>query len=242
MKIHVLPGDSLVETFEKANIEGETVVCRECLIDGGFEADGLDDFWRERENYLSAAYPQTDNFYRENVRGELEKLLKVSPGDEVNLWFEYELFCQTNMWFCLWLLRDKNVDVFRVAPIVRAENDLWKGFGGLGKNELEKCFRQKIEFGDEDVLLGANLWAAFQNKDFRRLEQLGETKSDCFPYLKEVCQAAIELQTRPKKRLQEIISDGETDFRQVFEKFNKTEGVYGFGDLQVKRIYDQIAR
>jgi hypothetical protein len=242
MKIHVLPGDSLVAPFEKTNLEGELIVCRECLVDGNLAADDLDSFWHERENYLSAAYPNTDNFYRENVRTEFEKLLMVGAGDEINLWFEYELFCQTNMWFCLSLLKDKNADVFRVAPIVRTENDLWKGFGGLNESDLEKCFAQRIEFGEEDILLGANLWEAFQNSDAQRLEDLSEVKSDCFPYLKEVCQAAIELQSRPKARLQEIVSRGETEFHKVFEEFNKTEGVYGFGDLQVKRIYDEIAR
>lgn len=241
MKIHVLPGDSLVETFEKTDIGGEIVVCRECLIDGDCLTDSLDDFWREREIYLSAAYPKSDNFYRESVKTEFEKLLKVSPHDEINLWFEYELFCQTNMWFCLWLLKDKDVDVFRVAPAVRTESDLWKGFGSLSESDLEKCFAQRIKFSSEDITLGANLREAFQNKDFRRLSQLSETKSDCFPYLKEVCQAAIEMQTRPEERLQEIVSEGETDFGVIFQEFIKTEGVYGFGDLQVKRIYDRIA-
>jgi hypothetical protein len=146
------------------------------------------------------------------------------------------------MWFCLWLLKDKDADIFRVAPIVRAENDLWKGFGSLSESDLEKCFEQKIEFTEKDILLGANLWEAFQNKDNQRLKHLSETKSDCFPYLKEICRAAVEMQTRPKERLQEIVSEGETDFQRIFEKFNKTEGVYGFGDRQVKRIYDQIAR
>ncbi|MDQ3181372.1 MAG: DUF1835 domain-containing protein [Acidobacteriota bacterium] len=242
MKIHVLPGDSSVETFEKTNIEGEIVVCRECLIDGDFAAGSLDDFWRERENYLSAAYPKINNFYLENVKTEFEKLLKVSAGDEINLWFEYELFCQTNMWFCLWLLKDKNAEVFRVAPVVRSENDLWKGFGGLRENDLEKCFAQKIKFGKEDILLGVNLWEAFQNRDFQILRDLSGTKSNCFAHLNEICQAAIELQSRPKERLKEIVSEGETDFQKVFERFSKTEGIYGFGDLQVKRIYDEITR
>lgn len=242
MKIHVLPGDSLVAPFEKTNLEGEIVVCRECLIDGSFKSDNLNDFWRERENYLSAAYPKSDNFYLEYVKTEFEKLLNVSANDEINLWFEYELFCQTNMWFCLSLLKDKNVEIFRVAPIVRAENDLWKGFGNLGESDLEKCFANRIEFGDEDILLGANLWEAFQSKDTRRLKDLSQTQSACFPHLKEVCQAAIQLQSRPKARLQAIVSAGENDFYKVFEEFSKTEGIYGFGDLQVKRIYDEIAR
>ncbi len=242
MKIHVLAGDTLVETFEKTDIEGEIVVCRECLIDGDSAANSLDEFWRKRENYLAAAYPQTDDFYRENVQTEFEKLLNVSAGDEINLWFEYELFCQTNMWFCLSLVQDKDANVSRVAPVVRSKSDLWKGFGGLSESDLEKCFANRTAFSDEDILLGANLWKAFQNKDTNRLADLSETKTACFPYLKEVCQAAIELQIRPKARLQTIISAGETHFRKVFEEFNKTEGVYGFGDLQVKRICEEIAR
>lgn len=241
MKIHVLPGDSLVETFEKTGIEGEIIVCRECLVEGTFAAENLTDFWRMRENFLDAAHPDSGNFYAENVRSEFEKLLRISAGNEVNLWFEYELFCQTNMWFCLRLLKGKKADIFRVALVVRAENDLWKGFGDLTENDLEKCFAEKIKFGHEDLKLGANLWEAFQNKDFRRLKQLGETESACFPYLKQICQAAAELPSRPEKRVREIISEGETDFRKVFQKFSETEGVYGFGDAQVRRIYDRIA-
>ena len=240
MKIHVLPGDSLVETFRKTGIEGEIIVCRECLIDGDCSAENLDDFWRERENYLSVAYPESGDFYRENVKPEFEKLVKVKTGDEVNLWFEYELFCQANMWFCIRLLRDKNASVFRVAPVVRSENDLWKGFGKLSEGDLEKCFAERTEFGSEDITLGANLREAFQNKDFRRLKQLSEAESDCFPYLEQVCQAAIELESRPEKRLQEIVSEGETDFHKIFQKFSETEGVYGFGDAQVKRILQGI--
>ena len=47
-------------------------------------------------------------------------------------------------------------------------------------------------------------------------------------------------QTRPKEILQKIITEGESNFGKVFRKFNETAGVYGFGDLQVKRIYDEV--
>ena len=36
----------MVETFKKTNIEGEIIVCRECLIDGDLSAENLEDFWR----------------------------------------------------------------------------------------------------------------------------------------------------------------------------------------------------
>ena len=33
-----------------------------------------------------------------------------------------------------------------------------------------------------------------------------------------------------------------TDFGTVFRIFNQQESIYGFGDLQVKRIFDTIIR
>ncbi len=242
MIYHVLPGDSLVDTFEKTNIEGEVIVCRECLIEGDLTAETLEGFWQIRESYLSKNYPESENFYRENVRSEFEKLLNVSPDDKVNLWFEYELFCQVNLWFCLSLLTEKEVKIYRVAPVVRNENNLWNGFGGLSEDDLEKCFGQRIRLSKDDIQFGNRLWKAFSRKDFQGLKSISFEKCENFPYLQETCEAAIEIESRPKEKISEIIEDGEKDFGKVFQKFNETEGVYGFGDLQVKKIYDSLSK
>lgn len=240
MKMHVLPGDSLVETFKVTGIEGEIVVCRECLIDGDVQSDSLEEFWRVRENYLIKSYPKEPNFYTENVKKEFLKLVGNTDRGEINLWFEYELFCQANMWFCLVLLKNTKADIYRVQPIVRNEKDIWRGFGGLEKDDLQKCFDARTKFSENDLLLGADLWKAYCNKDFASLTKLSEYESECFPKLKEVCQAEIEKQTRPPKKLREIISTGETNFGKIFQEFNESEGVYGFGDLQIERIYKEI--
>jgi hypothetical protein len=242
MKMHVLPGDSLIETFKKINIEGEIIVCRECLVDGDLSAENLEDFWRVRENYLSNEYGETrkpDGFYSQSVKGEFEKLLDAPPKAEINLWFEYELFCQVNMWFCLSLLQDSDTEIYRVEPVLRNSEDLWKGFGGLSESDLQKCFDVRKKLSYEDLKLGANLWKAFQDEDFNELQKLSKTESECSPYLEEVCEAAIEKENRPKETVQKIMADGESDFGKVLRKFNETEGVYGFGDLQVKKIYDE---
>lgn len=240
MKIHVLPGDALAESFKESGIKGDVVVCRECLIEGDLKAESLDGFWRVRAEFIDGAYGDADNSYFQNVAGEFKKLVKNAEGGEVNLWFEYELFCQVNMWFCLFLLSGKETEIYRVAPAVRSEEDIWKGFGRLEKEDLQKCFKQRIKFTESDILLGKNLWKAYQDKDFDNLRKLSLTDSECFPKLKEVCAAEIEKQTRPKKTLEKIISAGETDFGKIFEQFASVEGVYGFGDAQVKRILQEI--
>lgn len=237
MIYHVLPGDAQVEIFKKTDIEGEIIVCREALIEGDISAENLEDFWRIRENYLSKTYPNSEISYEKNVRGEFEKLLNVSAGDELNLWFEYELFCQTNLWFCLALLSEKTAQIYRVAPIVRNENEIWKGFGNLSESDLKKCFEQRIRLKKEDVLLGRELWKSFIFKSF---DLIDFEKSGNFPHLKEICEAASEIESRPEARMREILETGETDFDKIYEEFQKTEAIYGFGDTQVRKIYDRF--
>jgi hypothetical protein len=240
MKIHVLAGDALAHDFNNSGIEGERVVCRECLVEGDVRAVNLEDFWKVRAGFIKNAYGEGEEKYFAEVVTEFEKLKNLAPETEVNLWFEYELFCQTNMWFCLSLLQNtRAASVYRVAPVVRTEADVWKGFGNLGAEDLKKCFAERIKFSDEDVRLGARLWQAYQNADYEKLEKLSETESKCFPRLKEVCRAEIEKSSRPQKVLREIIENGASDFTEIFPEFTIRAGVYGFGDAQVKRIMNK---
>ncbi len=242
MEMHVLPGDSLVETFEATKIGGEVIVFRECLIDGDVFAETLEDFWEIRASYLDDAFPDPDKSYNSHAKPEFEKILNAAESATINLWFEYELFCQVNLWFCLFLLRDSGADIYRVEPAVRKADDLWLGFGGLSEHELENCFSQRKKLSPGDVMLGSQLWLAFQTGNFEQLRILSGTETESFPYLGDVCAAAAELETRPKHALKKIISEGETEFGKVFRKFNETEGVYGFGDAQVKRLFDEIRK
>lgn len=242
MKVHVLPGDALTETFQQTNISGEVIVCRECLVDGDVKADSLEEFWITRARFIENGYGENAEAYFQNVAAEFEKLkTNAQNGAEINLWFEYELFCQANYWFTLFLLRESDAKVYRVAPVVRDENEIWKGFGKLSAADLEVCFGNRVALSAADISLGADLWKAFQNADYESLANLSKNESAAFPHLGKVCRAAIEKQTRPRKVLEEIIADGKKDFaREIFPAFAAKAGVYGFGDTQVKRILDEI--
>lgn len=240
MTVHVLPGDAQIEEFAKTGLKGEVVVCREALVDGDVRANDLEEFWNVREEFLSGTYPESKADYRETVVAEFEKLIGLSKTGPVNLWFEYELFCQVNMWFCIWLLRESKCDLYRVAPILQMKEHTWRGFGGLTTEELQQCYDERLKFTDSDVTLGAELWTAFQNRDHARLKELSETESACFPYLEEACQAEIEKEIRPKEVLRELRQSGVQDFDEMFAGFREHAGVYGFGDAQVKKILNQI--
>ena len=237
MIIHVLPGDAQIETFKETGIEGEIVVSREAMVEGPVKEDNLDDFWGARAEFHS---PGDRASYIANVVSEFENLINIAPGAEVNLWFEYELFCQANMWFCLYLLKDTAADIYRVAPVVRSESDKWDGFGQLNPDDLKRCFSERTKFTREDIRLGAELWEAFRNDDREKLLELSKTLSTCFPYLEEVCAAAAEKDTRPREILSDILGTGETGMEKIFPIFKDRAGVYGYGDAQVKRILDAI--
>lgn len=239
MTIHVLAGDSLADGFRSAGFEGETVVFRECLVEGAVKAENIDEFWQVRADFIKSVYGEEREKYYKTVVDELEKLNNLPTGSEVNLWFEYELFCQANMWFCLYLLQNSKAKIYRVAPVVRTVENVWEGFGDLNAEDLGKCFAAKIKFNDEEVLLGANLWKSYQNSDYKKLTQLSENKSTCFPYLKEVCRAEVKKHIYPKQTLRKIKEDNFSDFPEVFSEFSRRAGVYGFGDTQVKRIWQE---
>ena len=238
--LHVLPGDATATDFAETGIDGEVIVCREALVDGDVKAKNLDEFWKLREDFIRREHGENGGSYYENVAKEFEKLRDVPANAEVNLWFEYELFCSVNMWFCLDLLRDADIKIFRVAPVIRAEDEKWKGFGKMSAEDLRKCFTGRWEMNVADRELGSDLWQAFSNDDLKRLDVLGNAQTESFPYLREVCTAAIQKSFRPAEILKEITSGEAKDFNEIFREFSAQAGVYGFGDSQVIRFVDVI--
>lgn len=239
MNIHVLPGDSLTAEFSQTGIGGDVIVCRETLIAGDISEENLDLFWDIRANFVMLDYGGDPIEYRESVAYELEKLIDLDPETEVNLWFEYELFCQANMWFCLDLLKNHE-NIYRVAPLNASPDDVWKGFGQHDAAALNECFQERVKITAEDLSTGRELWDAFRKRESKRLLELGNYRSACFPFLKETSNAAAEIETRPIKILKEITATGLSEIETIFPEFQKCAGVYGYGDLQVERLLEKL--
>ena len=236
MIFHVLPGDSLVGTFEKAKIDGEIVVCREAFVTGDLDGDSLEEFWETRANFLSVDQGSDPIEYYEKVALELEKLLETEATDEVNLWFEYELFCSVNMWFCLDLLKVTGASLFRVAPLNTSPDNVWEGFGQNSEDDLIQCNEARIRFSQEDISVGSQLWEAYRNRDSSAIRALSTYRSPCFPFLNEVCNAAVDIDTQPIEFVRELKARGLTELETLFPEFRRIAGVYGFGDSQVESL------
>jgi len=236
MFIHVLPGDAQVEVFRSSGIEGEMLVCREALVDGDISGDTLDEFLINRASFMNGAYEEDPANYNVRVASQFRRLLEADVGDEVNLWFEYELFCSVNMWFCLDLLSRTEADIYRVAPAYLNQQHRWDGFGGATTDNLRSCFDERIKFTSDDIRLGADLWQAFRKKDAERLSTLSANARPTFPYLAEVGRAAAEKETLPAVIVSEIEGEGINNFNEIFLEFRRRAGVFGYGDSQVKSL------
>jgi len=241
MIYHVLPGDAQVEEFRKTDIEGDVVVFREALVTGPLDGDIFASFWDARAAFVLTEYGEDPFEYQDKVANEIMKIADADEGDEVNLWFEYEMFCGINLWFCCALLRNTQAKVFRVEPVLVEQDDLWTGFGFHNAKDLSACFESRTELSDADLELGSELFRAYRDSDNERLIELGRTESRAFPHLRVVAEAAAQRETLPLETVKEIIESGKTDIADVFPEFRTRLGVYGYGDTQVEKLIDHLS-
>jgi hypothetical protein len=240
---HVLNGDSLKEQFPK-ELKGQLIVARECLVDGEVKSDHLEDLFQIRSKFIAGLHPDysIEEYYSKTV-SEFEKIKEIPNQSTIHLWFEDDLFCQVNFWFVVYLIHHfvGECKVFLIRP----KNALQYGFGGLSEAQLIQAFEEKIQLLEIEKI--ASLWGAYQSNDLVRLTQTAKALEESFPFILPAVEAHIaRIPTknklgRPVQSLVEIIEELETEeFGPVFSEFNKRESIYGFGDVQVKRLFDEI--
>lgn len=235
---HILNGDALLQQFP-TEIDGEIIICRECLVDGDVTGNTLDELFNSRARFISSYQDFTEADYFKKTVPEISKIKTIPKGSKIFLWFEDDLFCQVNFWFvCNLLATNKFSDN---VSLVRPKIHNQFGFGGYSKEGLAELYEARTSLSSFSILQFAKCWKAFQNQDMEQLNILySEIESD-FQFLKETIQAceAMVLNNEPERIISTIIQEKNTKhFGTVFQEFSRNNPVYGFGDLQVKRIFD----
>lgn len=246
MIYNILNGDALAYSFPDAKIEGEIIVMREALIEGDVSGNKLQDFWHSRARLLEVAEAE----YHDRVVNEFEKIMNAPDDSGFNLWFEYDLFCQVNMWFVISLINTlsikKKVYAVYTSYLDKASKHFWNGFGPANSNQLQVCYADRVLLSDADLQVGQELWTAYKNNDLEALSHVAKYQSPGFPYLGEVVKAHIDrfpkdgTNGRPEKVIEDITKNISTDFQEVFKEFWNRESIYGFGDVQLKHLYDKV--
>ncbi len=244
---HILNGDALMEHFPKS-IDGELIVMRECLVDGGVDGNDLNEFFQIRASFISTFF---DGFstvdYSEKSVSEFVKIQNVPNGSGLNLWFEDDLFCQVNMWFVLSLISENKTHPF--VFLVRPNLNNPYNFGAMSEAELEIAFQNRVKIEGSELEEMSKLWSYYRKNDLGALFDCAEKLKHKFPFLLPAVQAHKNrlphngIPGRPSQTLMQIMDELQTsDFAILFREFNKREAIYGFGDLQVKRMLDEIRK
>lgn len=240
--VHILNGDSLKEQFPKI-IAGDILVARECLVDGDVKSNSLEELFELRATFLSDAYDISAEEYRTQTVLEFEKIKNIPSHTKICLWFEDDLFCQVNFWFVCYLLNQftENCKTYLIRPEVHSPY----GFAALNQHELEQIFEKGKRIDNLDKL--ASLWSSYKKGDLDQLVNIGEGLRTEFPFISDAIQAHLDRVPthdnpgRPTLALREIMKELDTvEFAPVFKEFNQRESIYGFGDLQVKRLFEEI--
>ena len=240
--IHILNGDALGEQFPK-DLPGEILVFRECLVEGPKKVVEFEAFFTSRAAYLSDTYdPTIKESYSLEQSIPLMRVVTEQTPAEVVLWFEEDLFCQTNFWFICHFLEGSGFGgkVSWAKPSGVAKYN----FGLLSKGSLKAVFKKRLLIDLTEI---APLWRAYSINDSDELIRLVEGVAGLSEYIIPAAIAYRDMNTstieksRPYLSLLAITKTLKTThFGKVFMVFCEKEAVYGFGDLQVKRIFDQV--
>ena len=239
---HILNGDALLEQLPDS-IEGERLVCRECLVDGDVQGDTLEELYATRAKFIGTHYPgETEEGYYAEAVPELNKIAAIPAGSNVYLWFEDDLFCQVNLWFVASMLPDE-VEVFLVRP----EGDLHYGFSGMEAPVLEQACQQALRLTNTEVFAMSTLWIDYQHGRHKVMMATAREFDQRLPFLMPAIEAEQARHGKngapglPEQVLRVAMAElGSDQFGPVFQRFWERLPIYGFGDLQVKRLFDQI--
>lgn len=234
--IHILTGDALGEQFPK-NLAGQRIIARECLIDGPVHVPTLQEFYDQRAHFLATTYKAcTPEEYATGSKGEFEKIRQLPPKAEIHLWFEDDLFCQVNAWFVCSLLSQTpgRSSVYLVRPDTLSPY----GFGAYTPAQLLDLYQNKTALSPEDW---APLWTAYAAGDHQALQYAADALPSAFQFVHNAVTAYKSQPDLPLLTLKSIVKELNTkSLGPVFQEFQKRLPIYGYGDLQVARLLNEI--
>lgn len=239
-EIHILNGDALKEQFP-SEVNGEIIVARECMVDGSVMGNTIEEIFSNRATFIAETFDESKADYYAKSVSEFKKMDAINKHSEINLWFEDDLFCQVNFWFVLHYLLEKNIEspIYLIRPIEKHQY----GFEGMNKMQLQAAFQNKMKLNHVKEV--SKLWTLFQKGNISEMIQLSEVLKEEYPFILPAVKALKESikNNHPKNSIKIIIEELNTiHFGEVFKEFCKREAIYGYGDVQVKRLFDEVMK
>ena len=241
--LHIHNGDSSVETARQSSLPGEHFAWREALIEGPTPSGFTGEEWlRLRARHLTEFYGVDPGETESGLRIQEDQMASYADHDEVILWFEHDLFCQTNLIYLLNWFGERNLGNTKLGMVCIGEFPGLPNFRGLGElnpEQMASLFERRHEVSNAEKTLAGMAWKAYCSPDPTAIQTLLDTDTSAMPFLKPALQLHLERFPsvrnglgRIQNRGLQLIHQGVRTFADLFPRFGDAEPTYGLGDTQ----------
>lgn len=241
--LHILNGDSLSEGLQSLKLKGDTLVWREMLCAGPVDAEvGGDRFFENRSSFLKQFFEVSENRYNDAFIQPLRNITSLETYNEINLWFEYDLFCHINLLGALaWISQHgfKGKVYHICSGRVKGVTKLL-GLCELSEDQLKDHYLHKKLLNSEDLEIANDLWMCYTDGDPSLILPKISRKSS-FDYLSNCLKSHIErfpnsetgLNVLETHVLKLIDTHSVKSEHQLCGYVLSQQGYYGYGDSQI---------
>lgn len=241
--LHIHNGDSSANIAKESSLPGEHFAWRESLITGPTPAGVAGNEWRSvRAQHLSEAYGVDLQECERGLLDQEKKLSSFAEHEEVVLWFEHDLFCQTNLLYLLnWFAQEDTgstkLSLICIGAFPGKEN--FRGLGELNAEQMASLFPGRQQVTSAQLRLAELAWQAYCSPHPGEIEKVVQTDST-LPFLGPALRVHLRRFPSTKNGLGsienkglELIHGGSKTFMDLFPRFGDAEPVYGLGDAQL---------
>lgn len=245
--IHLVAGQSALETLQQTSVPGDKFSIDDILMEGPVP-DGLrtDASWNIRADHLERYFSIPRSDYLSGKRERVGILNDSLRHDEIVLWFEFDLFCQANLlyyldWYASYELHNTRLTL--ICPETVPGRERFRGLGELSAPELESLFPSRMVVTPDQKQTAQRAWQAFSSDNPGDIETFLKADSINLPLVAPALRAHLDrfpstsngMGVLGQKTL-EILDLEDCAFHTLFPRVTGTPEIFrhGMGDLQLQ--------
>ena len=248
-QLHITNGSHLTNVLNELNIQGVKLTWQELLCEGPTtEKVGSELFLETRKSFFTQFY--NIDLDIEFIKSELDKFNDSENYSEIVLWFEYDLFCHINMIAIISLIQQKKMNLplhLVCSGRIEGSKNLM-GLSELSPEQLLNHYKNKVLLNKDDIDIATTVWGIYCGVDHTLLKPF-IVKPSSFKYLSNCLKAHLErfpdsvdgLSILERNILQIIVKHSITSKHHLLGYALNYQGFYGYGDLQLERIINQLS-
>ncbi|MFK7833382.1 MAG: DUF1835 domain-containing protein [Winogradskyella sp.] len=246
--LHITNGNALTNYLRELNFTEDMLTWQEMLCEGPtIPAIDSEEFFKIRSQFLKTYYDiEVD---AEDMLKELSMLDDVEDYTEINLWFEYDLFCHINLLGVINLLHQKEINkplYLICSGRVKGEKNM-KALGELNAEQIKSHYKNKVLLTQDDIDMAIALWRTYCGTDHNILKPY-IVKNSSFKYLSSCLKAHLKrfphyqsgLGTLEAHILNLIKQNDVKSEDHLLGYCLNYQGYYGYGDMQLKRKIKEL--